>query len=43
MVFFTADLHFGHANIIRHCVRPFASVEEMDAALMANCRRRVLS
>ena len=41
MVFFTADLHFGHANIIRHCARPFASVEEMDAALLANWRRRV--
>ena len=36
MVFFTADLHFGHANIIRHCARPFASVEDMDAALLAN-------
>ena len=22
MVFFTADLHLGHANIIRHCARP---------------------
>lgn len=41
MVFFTADLHFGHANIIRHCARPFVSVEEMDAALLANWRRRV--
>ena len=41
MVFFSADLHFGHANIIRHCARPFASVEEMDADLLANWRRRV--
>lgn len=34
--FFTADTHFGHGNIIGHCDRPFASVEEMDEALIAN-------
>lgn len=33
---FTADTHFGHANIIRLCDRPFGSVEEMDAVLIAN-------
>lgn len=31
---FTADLHFGHKAIIDHCHRPFASVEEMDAAII---------
>jgi len=36
MIFFTADLHFGHANIIKHCSRPFLSVEEMDAVLIEN-------
>ena len=35
MRFFTADLHLGHANIIGFCDRPFASVEAMDAALLA--------
>ncbi|HET8930916.1 MAG TPA: hypothetical protein VFN21_09690 [Acidimicrobiales bacterium] len=35
MRYFTADLHFGHENIIRYCKRPFASVAEMDAALVA--------
>lgn len=34
MYFFTADQHYGHANIIRHCNRPFASVDEMDAELI---------
>ena len=29
---FTADLHLGHANIIKFCVRPFLSVEEKELA-----------
>ncbi len=33
--FFTADLHFGHNNIITYCSRPFVGVEEMNAGLMA--------
>jgi len=32
---FTSDLHLGHANIIRFCLRPYISVEEMDRALIA--------
>ena len=31
---FTADTHFGHDAIIRHCARPFANALEMDAALV---------
>lgn len=33
--YFTSDQHFGHANIIRYCDRPFRSTGEMDAALVA--------
>ena len=36
MIFFTADLHFGHANIMKHCNRPFESVDDMDATLIQN-------
>lgn len=31
---FTADFHFGHANIMRYCCRPFATVDEMDHAIL---------
>lgn len=33
-VFFTADTHFGHANILRYCGRPFDDAEEMDRAMI---------
>ena len=35
-VFFSADTHFGHANIMAYAQRPFASAEEIDEALIAN-------
>jgi calcineurin-like phosphoesterase family protein len=29
-VWFTADLHFGHKNILKFTSRPYSSVEDMD-------------
>jgi calcineurin-like phosphoesterase family protein len=40
-VWFTADTHFGHGNIVRFCRRPFADVKEMDAQLIENWNARV--
>jgi len=33
-IWFTADHHFGHENIIKYCNRPFANADEMDAELI---------
>lgn len=40
MILFTSDTHFGHKGVIRHG-RPFSSVEEMDAVLIARWNERV--
>jgi len=39
--FFTADLHFGHTEIIKFCDRPFENISEMNKALVSNWNSRV--
>lgn len=39
--FVTADTHFGHQSIIGYCGRPFATVEEMDEALIERWNAKV--
>lgn len=41
MIYYTSDLHLGHANVIRHCSRPFISADEMDAVLIKNWNDKV--
>ena len=41
MIYFTADTHFGHENVIRFCGRPYATDAEMDEALIENWNSRV--
>jgi len=33
-IWFTADFHLGHRNIIRYCGRPFQDVGEMDSVIL---------
>ena len=40
-IFFTADTHFGHENIIRFCNRPFINAAEMNAELIRRWRETV--
>ena len=35
-VWFTSDTHFGHANIIKYCNRPWSSVDDMNDGMINN-------
>lgn len=41
MIYFTSDNHFWHTNVIKYCARPYASVEEMNEALIENWNNTV--
>ena len=42
-VYFTSDLHFYHANVIKYCNRPYFSVEEMNKDLIYQWNSEVCS
>ena len=43
MTYFTSDQHFGHFNIIRLSHRPFASLDEMNEAMIAKWNAKVMT
>ena len=43
VVYFIADTHFGHENIIRFSNRPFTNVEEMNRIMLQSWNARVRS
>lgn len=40
-MYFLADPHFGHGNIIKYTKRPFSSADEMDRVIIANINAKV--
>lgn len=41
MIFYTADQHFGHGNIIKHCDRPYLDAESMNRDMIDKWNSRV--
>jgi calcineurin-like phosphoesterase family protein len=40
-IFFTADTHFGHCNILKYCNRPFKDWEHMNEGIIQNFLERL--
>jgi len=40
-VWFSSDMHLGHAGVIKFCNRPFETVEEMDEAIVDKWNKTV--
>jgi len=41
MIWFTADTHFDHKNILSLSSRPFDNIEDMNKSLIVNWNRKV--
>lgn len=40
-ILFTSDLHYGHANVIKHGNRPFANLEEMNSWILKELTTKI--
>ena len=40
-IWFISDTHFGHNNIIEYCRPHFASIDEMESAIIENWNKAV--
>ena len=43
MIYYIADMHFGHTNVLRFDNRPFPDTAQMDDTLIQNWNGRVTS
>lgn len=41
MIYYTADLHFYHENVLKLSHRPFSSIEEMNQAIVTRWNKKV--
>ena len=41
MIYFTSDQHFRHKNIIKYCERPFATIDDMETAIIKRYNKKV--
>ena len=41
MIYYIADMHFGHTNVLRFDNRPFSDTAQMDDTLIQNWNERV--